>query len=507
MTPPPMAVALTVVKGPERGRAMEFREPRGFLIGRATDADLRLPQDDPYVSRRHVYLEICPPTCRLRDIGGTNPAKVNGEDFIERELRDGDVIEVGYTQLKVSIQAPGIAEIHRCGGCGGAIELVAGEPVPDRCAACVEAEARRRTRPAPAAHRVACARCSADLTECANSDGRAMELQDIAVYLCEACCDECLPRANDGDSAVGAYEILGRLGEGGMGIVSLAYHRPTARVFVLKRIKDVKDKLLARRFAREVRFLRGLAHPNIVRYVDTGIDESGMPYLVTEYVTDGSLQDMLAASGGWLRPEDAVSMVCQVLDGLAYIHAQSIIHRDIKPQNILVRRHPAPGGPAGHIAKLMDFGLAVSYARAGGTRLTKPGTGLGTLMFMPPEQIQDAGTVREPADTYAAGVTLYYLLTGQYPYNFPAPAEIQAFQQQNRKLWDRPEEAIRALMQLRRIMHPFHIILDETPIPIRQRDPSIPEPLAAVVDRSVRKEIGDRFQAAVDFRRALQMVL
>jgi len=64
-----MKVALTVVKGPERGRAVEFTEPRGFILGRAKDADFRFPPDDPYVSRRHVFLEICPPSCRLRDLG------------------------------------------------------------------------------------------------------------------------------------------------------------------------------------------------------------------------------------------------------------------------------------------------------------------------------------------------------------------------------------------------------------------------------------------------------
>jgi serine/threonine-protein kinase len=477
------------------------------MIGRATDADLRLPQDDPYVSRRHVYLEICPPTCRLRDIGSTNPAQVNGQEFSECELRDGDVLEVGYTQLKVAIQLAKAGERHRCPRCGTEIELVPGEPVPDRCAACQEAEARRQPQPAPAGSRETCGCCGTDLAARANSDGRAAELHGIAVYLCDNCCDECSPRAADKDSLVGLYEIRGQLGEGGMGIVSLAYHRPTARVFVLKRIKDVKDALLARRFEREVRLLRGLTHPNIVRYVDTGIDENGMPYLVTEYVVDGSLQDMVTAGGGRLPASEAVALICQVLEGLGYIHAQSIIHRDIKPQNVLVRRHPAQGAPAGRIAKLMDFGLAVSYARAGGTRLTKSGTGLGTLMFMPPEQIRDAGSVREPADTYAVGVTLYYLLTGRYPFDFPTPAEIQAFQQQNRELWERPQEALRALMQLRRIMHPFHIILEETPIPIRERDITIPAPLAAVVDRAVRKPIAERFQTAQDLRAALGEVL
>jgi serine/threonine-protein kinase len=498
-----MTVTLTVVKGPQSGHVIAFAEPRGFIIGRGADADLRLPQDDPYVSRRHVFLEVCPPTCRLRDIGNTNPAQVNGQEFSECELRDGDVIEVGYTHLKVGIRPVEAGGRHRCPTCGTEVELLAGEPAPTHCAACLDAEARRWPQPAQAMHREACARCSADLTERANSDGRAVELEGIAVYLCDACWRAYPPIAGDGDSSVGAYEIRGRLGEGGMGIVSLAYHHPTARVFVLKRIKNVKNTLLAKRFEREVRILRALVHPNIVRCVDTGVDTSDLPYLVMEFVAGGSLQDLVSAAKGRLQPAEAVALIGQALDGLAYIHAQSIIHRDIKPQNILVRRRQDSGKPGDCTAKLADFGLAVSYARAGGTRLTKAGTGLGTLMFMPPEQIRDAASVREPADTYAMGVTLYYLLTGQYSYNFPAPAEIRAFQQQNRKLWNHTDEAIQALMQLQRIMHPFHIILEETPIPIRQRDPSIPAPLAAVVDRAVCKPINERFQTAADFRGAL----
>lgn len=499
----PMAVILTVVKGPQAGRVIELAEPRGFIIGRGKDADLRLPQDDPYVSRRHAFLEICPPTCRLHNLGATNPLQVNGQEVEECELRDGDVIEVGYTQLKVTIRGAEPGEPYRCPRCGDEAQLLAGEPAPPLCANCQEAEAGGRARASQRKLRVLCGHCSTDLTGRANSDGRAEEFRHIATYLCDVCYGAWLSTAEDAETPVGGCEIRGRLGAGGMGIVTLAYHRQTARVWVLKRIKDVTDALLAKRFAREVRLLRRLDHPNIVRCVDTGLDDGGMPFLIMEYVPGGSLLDVMNTLKRPLQPAEAVPLIVQVLDGLAHIHAQSIIHRDIKPQNILVRQPSQSAELADCAAKLADFGLALCYARAGGTRLTKAGSGLGTLMFTPPEQIRDATSVRETADTYAVGVTLYFILTGHYTFNFPTPSEVQAFQRQNRELWNRPDQAIRALMQLQRIMHPFHIILEEHPIPIRQRNPAITEPLAAVVDQAVCTLIAERFQTASAFREAI----
>lgn len=501
-----MKVALTVVKGPEQGRVMEFTEPRGFVIGRAQDADFRLPPDDPYVSRRHVLLEICPPSCRMQDLGAMNPPHRNGQPVAEEcELADGDIVEVGYTQLKVSVTAQVTPSIWKCNTCGRTIELLPGEPAPERCPACVEKQ-RQAAQAAQGARPVRCSSssCSADLTKQANSDGRAAELRDVAVYAC----DKHVPPVDQfAGTLIGDYEVRRLLGEGGMGAVSLVYHRPTARVLALKQMKDLKNELLVKRFDREERLLQSLVHTNVVRYIDTGIDGKGAPYLVTEYVLDGCLEDLVVAEGGRLSHNFAVNLICEVLNGLEYIHAQSIIHRDIKPQNILLR-HPLVTGSRGFpIPKLADFGLAVSYARAGGTRVTKRGTGLGTLMYMSPEQIRDAGTVRESADTYAVGVTLYYLLTGQYPFNFPTPGEILEFQQKMKGGWKKPHEVLQALMQLRRIAHPFNIILSEEPTPIQKRDPSIPRKLAEVIDKAVRKDARGRFQSAAEFRSALQQAV
>jgi serine/threonine protein kinase len=290
-----------------------------------------------------------------------------------------------------------------------------------------------------------------------------------------------------------------------MGIVHLAYQPDTARLVAMKRMKDLKDPLRVKRFQREVRLMKELDHPHVVRCIDVGVDSAGLPYLVSEYVRGIDLGAVAQAGplDSLETRRDVILRIIEVLCGLEYLHGRRIMHRDIKPQNILLL-HPRAAGGSTYAAKIADFGIAVSYARAGGTRLTKPGMWLGTLMYMSPEQVRDPGTVREPADLYSLGVTLYYLLTGQYTFDFPSPGDVAAFQQQRPDLWKRPEDALRALMQLRRILHPFEIILGEEPIPIRQRVKSIPAALADVIDRAVKKDSRQRFQTAQEFRAALE---
>src|SRR5207249_908336 len=121
-------------------------------------------------------------------------------------------------------------------------------------------------------------------------------------------------------------------------------------------------------------------------------------------------------------------------------------------------------------------------------------------------QVRNAGEAREPADTYAVGVILYYLLTGKYSFEFPTPAEIRAFQEKARA-FRTPDEAVREIMRLDRARHPFQIILSEDPIPVLERDPSLPIELAAVVDRAVRKDPLKRYQSATEFRAELLCAL
>jgi len=494
-----MKVTLTVIAGPGVGTVVEFSEPRGFIIGRAEDADYRLPEDDLYVSRRHVYLEVCPPSCRIRDLGATNPPLLNNQPVQEADLSHRDILELGYTRFQVTVngQPEPLPEVH-CLRCDQQIEVSPDAAVPELCTQCRRAFESRPVPPEPK-RITACAFCGTDLSKKASSDGRAAELEKIVVYSCE----NCLPYDERvRGTTIGDFALVQRIGEGGMGVVYLAHHSPTGRLLALKQIKGLKDVLSVKRFEREIRIMQSLAHDNIVRCLHTGSHTDG-PFVVTEFVPDGDIEKLVQAAGGKLLSDRAVHVIRQVLDGVGYLHQQQIVHRDIKPQNMLVR---VSNGKPGNI-KLTDFGLAKCHSRAGGTRLTKPKSGMGTLMYMPPEQVQDAAGVREPADLYAAGVTLYYLLTGQYTFDFPTPKEVAELQQQKPGKWRSPDEALVWIMRANRVNHPFQIILSETPTPIRERDRSIPRRLAAVVDKAVRKGPEQRYRSAEEFQAALREAL
>ena len=254
-----------------------------------------------------------------------------------------------------------------------------------------------------------------------------------------------------------------------------------------------------KRFERESRIMQSLVHDNIVRCLHTGAHADG-PFVVTEFVPDGDVEKLVQDAGGKLATVRAVQIILQVLDGIGYLHERQIVHRDIKPQNMLIRVSEQEPDKV----KLTDFGLAKYHSRAGGTRLTKPNSGMGTLMYMPPEQVQDAAGVREPADGSAVGVTLYYLLTGRYTFDFPTPKGIAELQRQKPEEWKSPQEALAWIMRMNRVKHPFQIILSETPIPIRDRDASIPKQLAEVVERAVRKDPLRRYRSAAEFHAALR---
>jgi response regulator RpfG family c-di-GMP phosphodiesterase len=216
---------------------------------------------------------------------------------------------------------------------------------------------------------------------------------------------------------LGNYRILDRLGVGGMGVVFKAEHvrlrRPVA-VKVLSAFRQHPSKFL-HRFYNEMRTIAQLQHPNIVGAIDAG--EVGDPnpegpvlhYLVMEYVPGQDLEALVTDKGP-LTVVRACNLVHQVASALAEANKHNLVHRDIKPSNILVT-------PEGH-AKLLDFGLARHFRH----RMTEPGTLLGSIDYVAPEQVRDAGAVDIRADIYGLGGTLYWCLTGQTP--FPAKEDL-----------------------------------------------------------------------------------
>jgi eukaryotic-like serine/threonine-protein kinase len=197
------------------------------------------------------------------------------------------------------------------------------------------------------------------------------------------------------------YELVRPLGHGAMATVDLARDVELDRPVALKRLAEnlARDEELRRRFVREARLAARLAHPNVVRVFDVGEDDS-RPFIAMEYVEGETLAE-LVARGGPLPPAEVATLGMQMCAGLAAAHAAGLVHRDVKPQNLLL-------GTDG-VLKLGDFGIAVAYE---GTRLTLAGTVLGTAGYLAPEQARGE-QVTAAADIYAVGAVLYELLTGE----------------------------------------------------------------------------------------------
>jgi serine/threonine protein kinase len=205
------------------------------------------------------------------------------------------------------------------------------------------------------------------------------------------------------DDAIDAhFELLARAGRGGMGEVYRARERASGRIVALKLLPaDGGD---ARRFVREARLLQSVDHPAVVKHLGHGVRGDGAHYLVMEWLQGQDLDKRLAE--GPLTVAQTVALAQGVAAALAATHRKGIVHRDLKPANVML--------PEGRIeaATLVDFGLACSV---GDVRLTAPGTALGTLGYMPPEQLR-GDLIDARVDVYALGSLLFECLTGRAPF-------------------------------------------------------------------------------------------
>jgi eukaryotic-like serine/threonine-protein kinase len=211
----------------------------------------------------------------------------------------------------------------------------------------------------------------------------------------------------------GRYRLERPLGHGGMATVYLArdeeLHRPVAIKLLAENLAN--DPAFRERFLREARLAARLSHPNVVSVYDAGEAEDGRPYIVMEHVPGKTFADL-----GRVAPDEAVELATQACRGLAHAHAAGLVHRDVKPQNLLLRDDGT--------VKVADFGIARA---AETTALTQVGTVLGTAAYLSPEQA--LGEEVTPAtDVYGLGAVLYELLTGRTPYEFDSLADLAAKQ-------------------------------------------------------------------------------
>jgi eukaryotic-like serine/threonine-protein kinase len=216
----------------------------------------------------------------------------------------------------------------------------------------------------------------------------------------------------------GRYRLERSLGHGGMATVHLARDERLGREVAIKRLSEALsgDEVFRERFMREARTAAGLSHPNIVGVFDVG-EEDGLPYIVMECVDGRTLAELLEENGP-LDPDRTVDLILQACAGLEHAHAAGLVHRDIKPQNLLVRDDDT--------LKIVDFGIA---RPVDGTQLTLAGTILGTAAYLAPEQALGE-RVTAAADLYSLGAVTYELLSGRPPYEFESLAELPVKQRE-----------------------------------------------------------------------------
>ena len=214
----------------------------------------------------------------------------------------------------------------------------------------------------------------------------------------------------------GRYEVLGRLGEGGVGVVYRGRQMHLGRFVAIKVLHQDAAGIpeWRRRFEREAKALSALAHPNVVPVTDFGID-GGVPFLVMELLQGKTLGELIKDKPGPLPLGRTLDIVRQTLRGLAFAHGKGIVHRDLKPANVFLQELP---DQADHV-RLLDFGMA-KFLEGSGSRtvpenLTRAGIVFGTPAYMSPEQVK-AGAVDARSDVYAAGILLFELLAGRRPF-------------------------------------------------------------------------------------------
>jgi serine/threonine-protein kinase len=392
------------------------------MVGRSSQVEFSLPEDG-FLSRQHFQIEFSPPSCVLRDLGSTNGTKVNGVRVASIRLRDGDWVEAGQCRFQVQIEES-LGKI-KCVGCDTA--------------------APSGTVPIPA-------------------------LGDTAV---QWVCDACAIQRRHFPLPPPGYWIEERIGGGGMGEVYRARRLADNRPVAIKMMNPaIATSAKARGyFHRELEILRDLRHPHIVAFFDM-VEMDEQFQLIMEYVEGRHARKWVESLPTRLSIPAAIRIGVQLLSALEHAHGKGYVHRDIKPSNLLVY-----GPPVRPTVKLSDFGLAKSVLdNAGFATLTHQGDVGGSVGFLSPDHLRDFREVKAPADIYSASATLYFLLTGKYPYLDFDPTSPDA----------------------------YHMILEHPAVPLRAHRPDAPEALDRVLRKALEKHPRDRWKSATEMGIALQ---
>ena len=365
--------------------------------------------EDRVLSRYHCRFEIRPPDCVVVDLGSRNGTKVNGVKVQTANLSHGDNVKLGDTRLR--------------------LEVSNGPPKAD-----VKGDAIEPT--------VLPAGASAAMF----MDSAAFELPEVP-----------------------GYEIEHEIGHGSMGAVYRARQTSTGKYFAIKLLHThaTNDRKNIQRFVREASVIMRLKHKRIVECYEFGLSGE-TPFLVMELIEQVPLMKLLNASTTADRVRIVTGIIIRMLEGLHYAHGQSIVHRDLKPANLLIYQ-------AGKrlSVKLADFGLAKNFMNAGFSGFSTSNEICGTIAYMPPEQIIDCRNAKPACDIYAAGVCLYYMLSGHVPH-----------------------EATNVSSQI-------SLILNRKPTPLTEHVADLPPNLLQVVETALQRDPIKRFPTAESMMNAL----
>ena len=264
---------------------------------------------------------------------------------------------------------------------------------------------------------------------------------------------------------VGDYEVIGMLGSGGMGAVYQVRHLISDRIEAMKVLLPdlTSTPELAERFVREIRLQASLSHPNIAS-LHNALHLDNQLLMVMEYVDGETLADVLRR--GSLPQRQAVEIGIQILAALEYAHSRGVVHRDVKPSNVIIN-------PEG-VVKLMDFGIARGIDDM--DQLTQAGSAVGSMYYMSPEQVR-AEAVDGRSDVYATGVTLFEAMAGERPIKGKTAAEVLQAQ------------------------------LEQVPLSLSSINPVIAENVSRIILKALEKHPGRRYQSAGAFQADLAAVL
>lgn len=279
-------------------------------------------------------------------------------------------------------------------------------------------------------------------------------------------------RLDVGDVLDGRYHLIRDIGRGAGGAVFEARHLFTGRFVAVKVVLPFAHAAslpeLRARLQREGQALASIRHPGVVDILDGAIAQDGSPYIVMEMLGGRTLEGLVAARGR-LSVADAVGVALQLCDALAAVHRAGVVHRDVKPSNVVVIREP----DGLERAKLVDFGIA-RVQQSSEEKLTGIGAVIGTPAYMSPEQLLAVEEVDLTSDIYSLGITMFECLSGAVPYPGPYGKVL------------------------------LRVAGQEPPPTLRSMAPDVPVGLAAVVDRAIARERTARFASAEDFARAIR---